>query len=54
MFENAVDTGLLGREIRIANEIVMTLLLDLELLKIDHFLYERATGTSCRHHRYVK
>jgi hypothetical protein len=54
VFENAVNHGLFGCVIGITDVIVVALFLNLELAQIDHFLYERATGASCRHHRYIE
>jgi len=54
VLENAVNHSLFGCRIGITDIIVVALFLNLELTQIDHFLYERATGASRRHHRYIE
>ena len=54
VFQDAIDDGLLGRQIGFTDEIVAAFLLDPELFKINHLLDECAASTSCRHHRYIE
>ena len=54
VFEDAVDHGLLGRMIGIANVVVMPFLLDFQLLEAGHFSYERRASASRCHYGHIE
>jgi hypothetical protein len=51
---DAVDGGLFGRDIGFADEIVMTLALDIELLEASHLLNENRSGASRGHYGHIE